>query len=710
MLFFLLFGLFSEIISAQIIPKTFGFERIATDRTGVLMRETDLIVELAIHKGNAEGTVVYREFHNVKTDKFGIYFIEIGKGTSVYQEVSFDDIRWTDDDFFIETSVDYGDSDVLNGIVQIRTIPLLSTPYSLFSAHALLTDSISKLPFFKMNDIADVSISQISDGQVLTWFDAEKIWKPTDPGSGPSKFLRADGSIDLTSDWIINEHNINLINGTLNTAHFQLNNGFSVNHISDDSTFSNVIRTSLPTQYAVKYYVDSLTKQTWWTGDASKIWLANLNVDFGIGTNSPKFKLHIVGQSEDAFVFEAPFGGAAPVHGAGTRMAFYPAKAAFRAGRVSENPTAWDDTNLGIYSAAFGQDTKVNGSYSFASGKNNAISGSYSVSFGSDNTISNSYAGASGLSNTVSGIYSFAVGRQNTTTATASSVFGYLNEAKGENSLCFGNESRTGSTANSGGTNSISGGYKVYTEGDNSAGFGSGNTSKAAQTVVSGENNYIGAGASGAFVGGYSNEAYGKYSVVFGSENKASSYTQAVFGRFNHQIGTNYDSWFATDALFVLGNGDSESLRSNAFVVLKNGKTGIGVGQNSPSYMLEVGKAGDGSQAIANAWLVYSDERLKTNILPVELTESQILGVNSYHYNFRADDTKHTDFGFLAQEVEQQFPNLVYENSEGVKAIDYVKFVPILWQINKTQSTEIQALKNQLNDISKRLDEIENQR
>src|SRR6056297_4170621 len=48
-----------------------------------------------------------------------------------------------------------------------------------------------------------------------------------------------------------------------------------------------------------------------------------------------------------------------PAEGAGTRLMWYPAKAAFRAGRVGRNKdgTQWNASKVGDYSVAFGVDT-----------------------------------------------------------------------------------------------------------------------------------------------------------------------------------------------------------------------------------------------------------------------------------------------------------------------------------------------------------------
>lgn len=98
-------------------------------------------------------------------------------------------------------------------------------------------------------------------------------------------------------------------------------------------------------------------------------------------------------------VFTGTLGsGSIPATGAGTRMMWYPKKAAFRMGRVTNH--IWDDADTGEYSFGGGLDAEATGQYSFAYGAGAAAGGvasfaggncialgDYSVAFGSSNAI-----------------------------------------------------------------------------------------------------------------------------------------------------------------------------------------------------------------------------------------------------------------------------------------------------------------------------------
>ena len=61
------------------------------------------------------------------------------------------------------------------------------------------------------------------------------------------------------------------------------------------------------------------------------------------------------------------YSGGLPAEGSGTRLIWYPEKAAFRAGYI--NGTQWDDANIGYFSTAAGYNVRASGDYATAFGK-----------------------------------------------------------------------------------------------------------------------------------------------------------------------------------------------------------------------------------------------------------------------------------------------------------------------------------------------------
>ncbi|MFC1770677.1 hypothetical protein ACFLZV_02210, partial [Candidatus Margulisiibacteriota bacterium] len=126
--------------------------------------------------------------------------------------------------------------------------------------------------------------------------------------------------------------------------------------------------------------------------------------NIGIGLETPKTNLHVSGNL--GVVIEGRYLGDSQmteedkltVTGAGSRLVWYPAKAAFRAGYVSHDH--WDHQNLGDFSGALGYNSKASGKYAFvAGGLNNSASGEGAVVLG-------------GMFNIASGKYSIAGGHK----------------------------------------------------------------------------------------------------------------------------------------------------------------------------------------------------------------------------------------------------------------------------------------------------------
>lgn len=266
----------------------------------------------------------------------------------------------------------------------------------------------------------------------------------------------------------------------------------------------------------------------------------------------------------DGFVATGTVGsGTIPATFAGTRMMWYPRKAAFRAGHTAG--VFWDDSSIGLYSAAFGNSTTASGGFSFAAGWLTSASSSQSTAFGLLSIASGSVSFVAGSHTVAGGNYSAAFGENDTASGISSFVAGANNTASGNHSTVTGLESIA-----SGGA-SVAFGYRDTASGSGS--FAAGTYAKAS---------------------GYRSTAIGSLctaegwnSMAFGENTTAKSAYETVVGRWN----TNYTpasttAWSNADRLFTIGNGTATGSRSDALVVLKNGNVGIGV--SAPSATLDV--------------------------------------------------------------------------------------------------------------------------
>ncbi len=146
------------------------------------------------------------------------------------------------------------------------------------------------------------------------------------------------------------------------------------------------------------------------------------------------FRMNADGQLLSKGTFD---GTTAPSLGAGTRLWWYPKKAAFRVGYV--DGTKWDGANVGDYSTAMGSNTTASGYYSTAMGASTTASGSYSTAMGDITTASGSYSTSMGYFTTASGYYSTAMGYKTTADGYRSTAMGDNTTASGWYSTAMGN-------------------------------------------------------------------------------------------------------------------------------------------------------------------------------------------------------------------------------------------------------------------------------
>ena len=98
-----------------------------------------------------------------------------------------------------------------------------------------------------------------------------------------------------------------------------------------------------------------------------------------------------------------------------------------------------------------------------------------------------------------------------------------------------------------------------------------------------------------------------------------------------------------------------------------------------------------------------SDIRYKQNIFPISAVSGSALAgisaINGYYYDFRVNEFPEKKFsnakqiGFLAQELEKVYPELVATDDKGYKSVDYAKITPILVEAIKELKAENEALK-----------------
>ena len=98
----------------------------------------------------------------------------------------------------------------------------------------------------------------------------------------------------------------------------------------------------------------------------------------------------------------------------------------------------------------------------------------------------------------------------------------------------------------------------------------------------------------------------------------------------------------------------------------------------------------------AAAFVTYSDERLKTDVAPMQNGLETINNLKAVNFTWKKDGVR--DFGFMAQELKQVVPQAVHGTEEGLLGVDYGRLSAILVSAIQEQSAQIASLKKQLED------------
>ena len=176
---------------------------------------------------------------------------------------------------------------------------------------------------------------------------------------------------------------------------------------------------------------------------------------------------------------------------------------------------------------------------------------------------------------------------------------------------------------------------------------------------------------------------------------------QVLTTRFNVAAG-NMTSWVATDPVFVIGNGTNAD-SNNAFEVLKNGNTTIDgdATVNGDVFIPSASSVGTGTMVLidANGQLgpTSSSRRYKEAIQNVGESSRRVLDLRPVTFLYKEpahDGQKPLQYGLIAEEVAEVFPELVVYNAEGQpESVEYQQLSTLLLNELQKQQGELAELK-----------------
>ena len=251
---------------------------------------------------------------------------------------------------------------------------------------------------------------------------------------------------------------------------------------------------------------------------------------------------------------------------------------------------------------------------------------------------------------------------------TCSIAEGYGPIANGVNSHAEGYDTTTyGDNSHAEGHMTYAGGDNSHSEGDNCNAYGKNAHAEGDSTQAHGT----------------SSHAEGNYTIASGwcshtSGNYTQTFNEAEFACGRHNKSTSGDTYNSSATLFSVGFGTppSESSRKNAIEVTMTGALKCNV-----------------------AWQTGSDRKLKDNITPLENdTLNKVLQLNPVRFTLKDDAEKKEKIGFIAQEVEEVFPEYVMvsvdNDGEETRYLDYSQMVSILCKAIQELTKKVEMLEN----------------
>jgi hypothetical protein len=99
----------------------------------------------------------------------------------------------------------------------------------------------------------------------------------------------------------------------------------------------------------------------------------------------------------------------------------------------------------------------------------------------------------------------------------------------------------------------------------------------------------------------------------------------------------------------------------------------------------------------ATSWTSGSDETIKENIISIGNVLDKINDYRCVEYNLIDDETKDKKIGFIAQDWQEDFPQIIEQMENEKIGMKYTETIPILLKAIQELKAEIETLKTQIN-------------
>lgn len=142
---------------------------------------------------------------------------------------------------------------------------------------------------------------------------------------------------------------------------------------------------------------------------------------------------------------------------------------------------------------------------------------------------------------------------------------------------------------------------------------------------------------------------------------------------------------------------------NTAYLTIESATGEVGIGTASPSERLHV----VGNICYTGSIAACSDARYKTDVTAIPNSLESVMQMRGVRYKWKQEEFPGQDFddkahiGFIAQEIETLFPEMVLTDGNGYKSVDYGRLTPVLVEAIKEQQKAIGRLLQRVQQLER---------
>ena len=272
---------------------------------------------------------------------------------------------------------------------------------------------------------------------------------------------------------------------------------------------------------------------------------------------------------------------------------------------------------------------------------------------------------------------------------------------------------QSGNSNSTGSRNSASGYRALYSNTSGSVNTANGNSSLYLNTTGS-ENTANGNAALYFNTSGNYNSAFGDYALYSNNTGILNTASGTSALRLNTTGSNNTANGYNSGSALTTGNNNT-MIGNNSGSGVFNGSNNTMIGNNAQptsggvSNQIRIGNANITSAHIQVAWTISSDLRWKSDIKNTNLGLDFINKLRPVSYYRDKDESKKTEYGFIAQEIEEALNNsgafnngIITKNDKGMYGVRYNDFISIMVKAIQEQHQQIENLKNEIETLKKK--------